>query len=995
MQRVPLLPIVELHHELNGTGRYRSSKSHDSFVVDSQENVYYWNSKGESGDAYDYVGRYILSYGNAWDCRNSDMFKEALLNLSDMTGQPLSNFKPEPPEKRAKRLATEELLHLVADIFISSLMEPSTPQAKAAAEYAVGRGLHLESGLVGYAEGNLLKALPKESHTLALELGLLYKVENRLVESIGRGYLIYIHRNKANKPVFFAGRWPSHAPKAELKQGKIIPHCNQRGEKQPFIALNKSKGYLIIVEGQADAISLWQSGFNAIATCGTNLRSVDVDWLSLFDLAFLVDADNAGRGQIQKHGPAFPLAKIFSVDGLLSNLSTKSPIKDANEGLALGLSIEVLADALNQAPDFLSSFIISIKKAVNSDNLKILFDMVAKLDSYQQAIFRQKICDTLNIRKPDYDHFLGLSEEKKLYFPKGEQYEVLDGWMVFKNDGQPVPLVDADLKIAQIITHDDGITTWSEYNIQGKRGQDTLTADVPTGEFESLKWIYDKLPHLTIAPGRSTKDHLRAAIQYRSAGYIHHRTVYEHLGWRMQPNGKPMYMTTTGGIGSDNPVEVDLRMGQADSNMMRFAIPLAPTNLTQAIRASLNFWRIHDNRVTIPQWAACMLAVLAPFTVPDFGLWVYGKSGSFKSVIAALVLAHYGQWHGRDGRLFLPANFNSTANFIMYTAFMTKDALLVIDDYAPGNTVREMKERNETASRLLRSLGNKAGRGRMRDGRSVQRDTPPRCLAMITAEDTPDGQSILARAFGVSVPTLPPKGSAHRATIEQRISQAQEVESQLYSHAMSGFIHWISNNWENLQVNIPRWVIHHQKAIQNGGHARLTDAYAKLMTAIDTFMVYAVDMGAITQAQADEMSLEAAAALQDVLHEHSGSIEALDPIVIFAEFLSEQLDAGEWVLEDVEGPEVYIERNQKKVGWQDEKYIYLLVKYVGEVISESSATSGIPFPVKRPSLYGRLKDKGLLIADTNGKSTQVPYIPIARQTKRVVVLKKSILEFAG
>lgn len=51
--------VVGLKYTVVGNGRYRTTKEHDSLVVDTFRNTYYWNSRGEGGSAADFLIRHI------------------------------------------------------------------------------------------------------------------------------------------------------------------------------------------------------------------------------------------------------------------------------------------------------------------------------------------------------------------------------------------------------------------------------------------------------------------------------------------------------------------------------------------------------------------------------------------------------------------------------------------------------------------------------------------------------------------------------------------------------------------------------------------------------------------------------------------------------------------------------------------------------------------------------------------------------------------------
>src|SRR5207302_2836950 len=82
--------------------------------------------------------------------------------------------------------------------------------------------------------------------------------------------------------------------------------------------------------------------------------------------------------------------------------------------------------------------------------------------------------------------------------------------------------------------------------------------------------------------------------------------------------------------------------------------------------------------MTLPLLAA---VYQAPLGKVNFSVFVAGQTGVIKSTLAALCQQHFGA--AMDGSS-LPANFASTGNALEWLTFYAKDALLVVDDFAPS-----------------------------------------------------------------------------------------------------------------------------------------------------------------------------------------------------------------------------------------------------------------------------------------------------------------------
>jgi hypothetical protein len=992
---------------LAGSGRYRKTKEHDSLVVDTLKEEYWWNSHNEHGDAIDWVGRHRLNFDSSWNSHDPAMFKEAVTWLARWAGQPEPEFHPEDPQAREQRLSRDRLLALAADYYHELFLANQDAQ-----NYAVNRGWALETikkACLGYSDGKLIDAIPEADHVLARDIGLLAEKDSRRFDAIPAGCLVYVHHVRG-RVAYLSGR---------SLQGKR--HHNLYAQKEIYWAVPKGySGPLVIVEGQPDAISIAQWGVASLGLCGVNLAALDPDAIALFGPVYLaLDRDRAGEESLDRlvRGLKDPLVRVVEWPEVYMLDDGHKTAKDANDLLRAGATTDNLQSWLHSADTYLALVLEQTKATEGADRdelIQHMLELVAMLDAFQLTRYRARICNDLNMSRYDFDRLLAIAKNDASElgnFARGEEYVITpDGWTIIKMHNEtgrvtPIRLANATVRIVELLEHDNGSgDLFHEYMMDGElhTGRKLPCIAIPTSDFAKMNWVSEHWPEVIVAAGRQTQDRLREAIQYFS-GEIPRRRIYEHTGWR-EIEGRMVYLSSTGALGlSDDAnitVEVDLHMGRPETHMTRYALPLQPKEIDQAILASLNFWDITDASITVPQWAAVYLAPLSPLLTADFGLWVHGKSGSFKSVLAALALSHFGDWTGRDGRLKLPANFISTANNILMNAFQAKDIILVIDDFAPGNTPREMRERDEVASRLLRSLGNRAARGRMADGRRYQADFPPRCLAFITAEDVPPGQSVLARGIGVRV-HMPPKGTEERAAIEARLAQAQGIESHLYPHAMAGYLLWVQRHWKELAEQLPVVAAQHTKDIMASGHSRLADAFGKLSAAIDTAMFFFQDAGVLSERQVRDRQRVATAALQQIIAEHAGQIESLDPCQVLAETIQEQIDGYEWYLApfapfvDELGREQYDisppMHNSTLIGWEDSQYIYLLPKAVKSTIDQYNRL-GTPFPVGRNTLYARLEERGWLVPDqANRTSTSVVNIPMAKGNKRVLKLLKEII----
>jgi hypothetical protein len=120
----------------------------------------------------------------------------------------------------------------------------------------------------------------------------------------------------------------------------------------------------------------------------------------------------------------------------------------------------------------------------------------------------------------------------------------------------------------------------------------------------------------------------------------------------------------------------------------------------------LRFLSVSPDRISFPLLAAVYRAALGKV---DFSVFLAGKTGVFKTALAALCQQHFGSAMDASS---LPTNFASTGNALQWLAFYAKDALLVVDDFAPTGRQSD-GELHNIAERLFRAAGNQQGRSRL------------------------------------------------------------------------------------------------------------------------------------------------------------------------------------------------------------------------------------------------------------------------------------------
>jgi hypothetical protein len=410
-----------------------------------------------------------------------------------------------------------------------------------------------------------------------------------------------------------------------------------------------------------------------------------------------------------------------------------------------------------------------------------------------------------------------------------------------------IPLTNFTARISANIAEDDGVEVRRSFEISAALRAQAYKFVVPANRFASMEWPIENLGAGAIVHPNQ-KDWARAAIQSLSTE-VSERRIYTHTGWR-KVGDNYVYLHGGGAIGASGAVSgVDVRLSGALAHY-DLALPDSPDLLRAAIRASLRVLDVAADRVTFPLLAAVYRACIRAC---DFAVWFGGPTGVFKSELGALAQQHYGR--NMNAR-HLPGNFASTGNAIEMLAFSAKDALLLVDDFAPQGTTQDVSRYHATADRLLRAAGNNQGRGRLSADARLREAKPPRGLIVATGEDVPRGQSIRGRTLIVEVAP----GDVRTDVLTECQAAADDGS---FAHALAGFIRWLAADYQPDYHDFLHWVAD-LRSQATKVHSRTPGIVADLYAGFDLLSAFAVDTGAIKDEQKDELTVRCWQALNQV-----------------------------------------------------------------------------------------------------------------------------------
>ncbi len=530
-----------------------------------------------------------------------------------------------------------------------------------------------------------------------------------------------------------------------------------------------------------------------------------------------------------------------------------------------------------------------------------------------------------------------------------------------------VVLANFEARITREIMLDDGseqsISLEIESVIEG--GAQPPIATVTAEKFAGMSWIVPAWgTRAIVSPGPSMRDHLRAAIQ-RCSTDVTREIRYAHTGWR-RIDDRDVYLHGGGAIGENGVVDgITVELARDLSN---YVLPAPPDGdkLRQALRSSLGLLDVGPDRVTAPLLGAVYRALLGP---SDFSVHVTGATGVFKTELSTLALRHFGSSFSSRRP---PASWASTANALERLAHAAADALLLVDDFAPGGSLADVARLHREADRLLRAQGNLAGRARMRADGSLRPTRAPRGLILSTGEDVPRGQSLRARTLVLEL--------EHGDIDAAKLSGAQAA-SAMYSAALAGVIRWLAPRLEEQRAELRDSIVSWRG--RSAAHARTPELLAQLMVGVNMVVKFSVESKSITATEAEALRQRAEQALREVGAAQAEQIRSVDPARRFVELLAASLVSGEAHLADAvsgDAPDTAprwgwrstMDKSAplgRRIGWVNGCDLFLEPEATFAVVQRLGSTQGEALGVGLRSLWRRLQRSGFLVSAEAGRST--------------------------
>lgn len=538
-------------------------------------------------------------------------------------------------------------------------------------------------------------------------------------------------------------------------------------------------------------------------------------------------------------------------------------------------------------------------------------------------------------------------------------------------------------RIVAQVERDDGAEITRHLAIKGTlaNGKTLPRASVPASQFGSMNWVLEHWGvSAIVSAGQSAKDKIREAVQmFSDKDSVVLETTYTHLGWR-ETNNEWVYLHAGGAIGKNGTVSsVSVDAGSA---LSQYQLP-APKELheaTDALKASFEMLEVAPDNLTIPLFLGVYRAVIEG---ADFALYLAGLTGVRKSELAALALQHFGK--GLDSR-HLPGNWSSTGNSLEVLAFAAKDALIVVDDFAPQGNQSEQARYHSTADRLFRAQGNSQGRGRLKNDGSSRPPKPPRGLILSTGEELPRAHSIRARSLILEV-------KPNDVDLMKLTQCQKDAASGLYASALASFIQWLAPRLEQSREQLRQGRTTY-RANFISSHGRTTDACAELMFTADVWCDFAREAGLFNEQECEDFRARVFSTLQEIAGSQAQHQRDADPVERFGLLLIGVLTSGKGHLtkltgENPDNPEkwgykgiatttVYgtsttYQPQGSKMGWLpddlEKEGLYLEPEAAYAAVQQLAQQQNETLSMTKTTLYKRMLERGFALKNQKDRNT--------------------------
>ena len=563
-------------------------------------------------------------------------------------------------------------------------------------------------------------------------------------------------------------------------------------------------------------------------------------------------------------------------------------------------------------------------------------------------------------------------------------YKVVDGNLCMevteKHSKYDKKLANFTPYIKSELTIDDGATETKVLRLAGQHvnGEALPEIEVSGKDFPSFNWLFEKWGAKCILEvGKNVKEHVRYSIQSTSDN-AEQQFIYQQTGWKKIGNAWHYLLP------GDSKFNVSLK-GKLESYCGEQTFSKSDLETVYSMTKTL----LAPKEIIYILLAFTFLAPLIEFLrqaqcMPKFVLNIIGRTGTRKSTLAALFLCFFGIFNAGN----LPMSFRDTSNSIIQNAFALKDVLTCIDDFHPCGRDDERKLTG-TMQALVRSYGDRTGRGRLRKDSSAMESRPPLGNAIVTSEFPPDiGESGTARYFLLEL-----KDGDVNLNILSLFQK--HAEQGVFRRVMFGYTEWIRKKFlqedkiekEFVKTLKESFAAYRSDFIQTGisCHGRVPEMAAELRIGMKMLLWFLEDNKVIAESAAKNLDNELKQILYRLAQRQSENIKSDKPSVVFVKKLYALIESGAVSVTHKNlsiGEDPY---PRNFIGFEDEHYLYLNKDIAYRHVKVLCNEQGEIFSLTSKALLKTLAEDGLIKTSQGSNTVSVRY---AGKNSRYMALDK-------
>jgi hypothetical protein len=314
---------------------------------------------------------------------------------------------------------------------------------------------------------------------------------------------------------------------------------------------------------------------------------------------------------------------------------------------------------------------------------------------------------------------------------------------------------------------------------------------------------------------------------------------------------------------------------------------------------------------------------------------IHADTGSYKTELAKLIMALYGP----TGTPAITYKWTNTPYGAESRAHALKDCLMVIDDLKPG-AISDAEQAKWVA--FVQAAVDAMGRKRATKSGRASVALQPRALLLSTGEAIPEaGESSYTARMLLAELNRQPSG-------RNRLLDRLKTKSHLFSGLMYAYVSWLARGDGRDALNEYKQI---QGQAFSTDHARLSSNFASNRLGAVMLSKFCRHYDYLTQAQADRFLTEHLDGLTEIVARTAETAREQRYSSRFMEALHDALGAGFASISD--------ERQENRVGWQTEDFVYLL-NGAKDIVDQWLRSSGqTPINISKRQLRHQLYDDGL------------------------------------